>query len=230
MSDYPGLVALAVDVVTLTVRDDKLHILLVQRSIDPFVGQWTLPGVFLAKKWMGKEWEELTDAAERALESKAGLVAHVEQLGTYGSRGRDPRNHVVSVAYIAFAPDLGDPTPGPHVSDAKWEPVAALEGGWGLEGLAFDHNAIALDGVIRAQNKLEYTTLATRFLPEEFTIGDLQKVYEAVWMREIDSGNFYRKVKQTKGFIVPINERRGRAQLYVAGEATMLYPPIRKGD
>ncbi len=127
-------VAVTVDVVALTLRDGALHVLLVERGGPPFQGCWALPGGFLRA---GQE--DLDTAAARELAEETGLAAagspeaasllgrvHLEQLGTYGAPDRDPRMHVVSVAYLAFAPDLPDPKAGTDASAAAWHPVSAL--------------------------------------------------------------------------------------------------------
>ncbi|MFB7411579.1 NUDIX hydrolase [Streptomyces sp. NPDC056202] len=109
------------------------------------------------------------------------------------------------------------------------------EGGDGKEGgpvaLAFDHARILADGVERARSKIEYSSLATAFCPPEFTVGELRRVYEAVWGVALDPRNFHRKVTGTPGFLVPAGgtttRQGGRpAQLFRAGGATLLNPPM----
>jgi len=221
----PPRILLAVDLVILTLRDDRLHVLLVERGIEPYQGTFALPGGFLRD-----EHEAIDAAARRELAEEAGLAdVHLEMLGVYGEPGRDPRGRVVSVAYLAVAPRLPEPVAGTDAADARWIPVdEALSGR--LE-LAFDHRRIVEDGVERARAKLEHTALATAFCGETFTIAELQRVYEAVWGVRIDPRNFYRKVKSTRGFVVPAGPMRrnanGRpARLYRAGPVRVLYPPM----
>lgn len=97
--------------------------------------------------------------------------------------------------------------------------------------LAFDHAQILSDGVERARSKIEYSSLATAFCPTEFTVGELRRVYEAVWGVALDPRNFHRKVTGTPGFLVPTGgtttRQGGRpAQLFRAGGATLLNPPM----
>jgi 8-oxo-dGTP diphosphatase len=179
-----------------------------------------LPGSFLRP-----DDPDLSFAAIRALDAKAKLhVGHIEQLGVYGYKDRDPRMRVVSSAWVAFAPDLGGPVAGKNVRVAEWVPYEDIKG---VRVMAFDHDQIVRDAVHRARNKLEYTTLATSFLPETFTIGELRRVYATVWGKAPDAGNFYRKVKVSKGFLTKVGQI-GRADLFRAGPARMLYPPIRR--
>ena len=97
----PPRILLAVDLVILTLRGGRLHVLLVRRGIEPFIGQAALPGGFLAD-----EREDILAAARRELREEAGLtdIPHLEHLGTYGDPDRDPRGRVVSVAQLAIVP------------------------------------------------------------------------------------------------------------------------------
>jgi len=239
-------VAVTVDVVALTIRDGAVHVLLVRRGVAPYQGLWALPGGFVRGV---HEAEDLPSAAVRELAEETGLSAkagalsrmHLEQLGTYGDPARDPRMRVISVAYLAFAPELPDAAAGGDAAEADWVPLAALgltEAGDQRPGttrrLAFDHARILSDGVERARAKLEYTPLATAFCPAEFTIPELRAVYEAVWGEELHAGNFHRKVLSVPGFVDGTGAtsdktgRRGgpRPRLYRAGDARLLHPAL----
>ncbi|CUU55230.1 8-oxo-dGTP diphosphatase [Parafrankia irregularis] len=272
-------VAVTVDVVALTLRDGRLHVLLVRRGEAPFAGRWALPGGFVRPR-PGVEGpageEDLPEAAARELAEETGLAAadplaapdplaaadplsplsaqsprrvHLEQLGTYGTPGRDPRMRVISVAYLAFAPDLPDPTAGGDAAAAVWAPLSTVSGGLSfdtsgradlgfdavhLDDLAFDHGRILADGIERARSKIEYTPLATAFVGEQFTISELREVYTIVWGRAPHAANFHRKLLSVPGFLEDTGtttERGGnrggrRARLYRAGPATLLYPAL----
>ena len=219
----PPKLSLAVDLAILTVRENLLHVLVIERGVDPYRGRAALPGGFLL------DGEDLRDAAERELAEETGLdgkALHLEQLATYGAPDRDPRCRVVSVAYLAIAPDLPIPTAGSDARSARWAAVEAVR-----DELAFDHAQILDEAVERARAKLEYTTLAAAFCPGTFTIGDLRRVYEVVWDMPLDPRNFSRKVASTEGFVVPTGGKRapetGRpAALYRRGPAQALNPPL----
>ncbi|MFJ8228387.1 NUDIX domain-containing protein [Streptomyces sp. NPDC094448] len=238
--------AVTVDLVVLTVRRHELCALVVRRGEAPFQGRWALPGGFVRAD------EDLVGAAARELAEETGLCAHdpatpelgggahLEQLATYGAPDRDPRMRVVSVAHLVLAPDLPAPRAGGDAHGARWAAVEDLlaqeaepvQDGDGQTGpLAFDHARILADGVERARSKIEYSSLATAFCTPEFTVGELRRVYEAVWGVVLDPRNFHRKVTGTPGFLVPAGgtttRQGGRpAQLFRAGGATLLNPPM----
>lgn len=228
--------AVTVDLVVLTVRESRLCALLIRRGEEPFAGRTALPGGFV------RPGESLGEAAERELAEETGLAdlpVHLEQLATYGAVDRDPRMRVVSVAYLALAPDLPAPTAGGDAAAAHWAPVAELlpelfpnvRAERGHPPFAFDHARILADGVERARSKLEYTPLAAAFCPPEFTVGELRRVYEAVWGVALDPRNFHRKVTGTPGYVRPTGgtttRQGGRpAQLFTRGDVTLLNPPM----
>jgi 8-oxo-dGTP diphosphatase len=241
-------VAVTVDVVALTIRDGALHVLLVQRGAHPYKGRWALPGGFVKvhRDTRGRRTEEdLPEAAMRELSEETGDHlgrVHLEQLATYGAPGRDPRMRVISVAYLAFAPELPDPRAGSDATAAAWVRVDSLgltEGGDAqrpgtTRKLAFDHARILADGLERARSKLEYAPLATAFVGEEFTISELRAVYETVWGEPLHAGNFHRKVLSVPGFVESTGtttERGGarggpKARLYRRGDARLLHPAL----
>ena len=227
--DHPPF-AVTADLVVLTLAGDTLCALLVRRGVEPFLGGWALPGGFVRPD------EDLDTAARRELAEETGLApgtVHIEQLAAYGSPSRDPRMRVVTVAYLALAPDLPVPRAGTDAAEAQWTPVRELGGGLG-GGLAFDHDRILADGLERARAKLEYTPLATAFCPPEFTVAELRRVYELVWDTRLDPRNFHRKVTGADGLLEPTGRTTTRdggrpAQLYARGRAELLYPPMLRG-
>ncbi|MFE9794525.1 NUDIX domain-containing protein [Streptomyces goshikiensis] len=237
--------AVTVDLAVFTVRAGALHVLLIRRGQEPYAGTWALPGGFVLPR------ESAETAARRELAEETGLAPgvvaalHLEQLRTYSDPDRDPRMRVVSVAFTALVPDMPEPAAGGggDADRARWVPVgeaAAPGAGAGADpdpgagsGLAFDHAVILADARERVGSKLEYTCLASAFCPPEFTLGELQAVYETVWDTALDRPNFRRKVLATPGFVeaVPGAARltggRGKpAALYRPGPATTLHPPL----
>ncbi|MGC1208100.1 MAG: NUDIX domain-containing protein [Ornithinimicrobium sp.] len=216
-------VALTVDLVVLTIREGVLQVLLIERGIEPYAGRWALPGGFVLTD------EDLVDAAYRELAEETGISSgiHLEQLGTYGAPDRDPRGRTVTVAHLALAASVAEPTAGSDAHRAAWIEVSRLP----AYDLAFDHAEIVADGIERARAKIEYSPLAAAFCPAEFTVAQLRSVYEAVWGRGLDPRNFHRKVTGSPGFLEPTgqttNADGGRpAQLYRRGHVDILNPPL----
>lgn len=220
-SNFPPF-AVTVDLVVITVRPPHMEVLLVQRTEAPHKGSWALPGGFVGPD------QDLLTAAQAKLSHKTGVDldrAHLEQLATFGDPKRDPRMRIVSVAHLAMVPEPGDL----GVENAAWHRTDELA----TAKLAFDHGDIAAAGIERARAKLEYSTLGTSFCNETFTIVELRNVYEAVWGVSLDPANFHRKVLASEGFVEPtgetVSQGRGRpAQVYRAGPATELHPPINR--
>ena len=219
-------VNLTVDLAILTVREDELKVLLVERGHGPFEGMLALPGGFLRPD------EDVVAAARRELAEETGLSdpkLPLIQLTVYAEPDRDPRGRVITVPYLAIAPNLPVPRAGSDAAAAHWHPVRSVL----AEGtpLAFDHRAILAEAVERARHELEYTTIAPAFCADTFTIGDLRGVYEVVWGQRIDPRNFNRKVTKTEDFVRPAGTRRTRevgrpAMLYQRGGARILNPPM----
>ncbi|MDG4826135.1 NUDIX domain-containing protein [Asanoa sp. WMMD1127] len=225
MAREHAVLRLAVDLCILTVREGSLQVLVVERGNEPYRGRLALPGGFLRGD------EEPSAAAIRELGEETGLDGtrlHLEQLPVFGAPDRDPSGRVVSVPYLAIAPDLPVPRPGSDATGARWSPVASLVSGGTL---AFDHHDILDLAVERARASLENTTVAAVFCDDLFTMGELRGVYEAVWGISLDPRNFSRKVTKTAGFVEPAGARRtdgvGRpAALYRRGPVGRLNPAM----
>lgn len=210
----PARFPVAVDVVALTVLDDVLNVLLVTRLIEPFRGRLALPGGFVVPG------EDLVTAASRELAEETGVgqvPGHLEQLGSYGPAGRDPRGDVLTVAHLLLAPNFPVLSAGSDAEHAAWYPAGQVLDGE-LE-LAFDHGQILADAVERARSKLEYSPLGAVFCGEEFTVARLRAVYEAVWGTHLDPRNFHRKATGTPGFL----EDTGRVTTGVTGRPAALF-------
>jgi ADP-ribose pyrophosphatase YjhB (NUDIX family) len=172
-----------VDIVIFTIQDGTLKVLLIRRGIPPFQGCMAIPGGFV------HDDESLDAAALRELHEETGVNdVYLEQLYTFGAPGRDPRGRVITVAYYALVPAGHSVKPGSDASAAGWHDASALP------PLAFDHKAIIDYALERLRNKLEYTTAGFKLLPEQFTLSELQAVYETILGRKLDKRNFRKKL------------------------------------
>jgi 8-oxo-dGTP diphosphatase len=182
----------------LALRESALHVLLATLAAGPFTGWRALPGGRV------QAGETLDDAAARELAAHSGLAnLHLEQLYTFGSPERDPRGHVVSLAYLGLTPlrAATDPAPAGKYTALEWHPVAALP------RLAYDHGAVVGIAGARLQAKLRYTNLAHALLDDTFTLADLQSVYETVLGRTLDRRNFRKKILAL-GWLRPLDRKR----------------------
>jgi ADP-ribose pyrophosphatase YjhB (NUDIX family) len=177
-----------VDLAILSIQEDALQVLLVKRPAvrgEPFPGQWALPGGFIDVQTD----EDLEACAIRKLKEKAGIsTPYLEQVGSWGSAARDPRDWSVTHVYFALiASDDLYLVPGGNAADVRW---FAVEGHRVREQLAFDHGEILKAAVTRLRNKVEYTSLPAFLMPAEFTLSELQRVYEIALDRPLEKKAF----------------------------------------
>lgn len=168
----------------LDVEEQDLKVMLIQRDIPPFQGQWALPGGFVRVD------ETLEECALRELREETGIEqVFLEQLYTLGELNRDPRERVVTVAYYALV-NLNE-----HriraTTDAR---KAAWFSASDLPKLAFDHDTIVETALRRLKGKLRYEPIGFELLPRKFTIFQLQTLYEIVLERKLDRRNFRKKI------------------------------------
>lgn len=189
--------AVSTDVVIFTIQDEQLRVLLIKRAREPYKNTWALPGGFVEIN------EGLEQAAQRELEEETGISGvYLEQLYTFGRPDRDPRERVITVAYYAMVPpDRTALRPASDARDAGWFHCSALP------DLAFDHDRIISLALQRLTSKIEYSTIALQFMPESFTLGELQRVYEIIQGEHLDKRNFRKKVL-ADGFITDTGTQR----------------------
>lgn len=205
--EYPRA-ALTVDCVVFGFDHAELQVLLIQRGIAPFKGHWALPGGFVRVE------ETLEAAARRELAEETGLEkVFLEQLYTFSTVDRDPRERVISVAYYALTKPTDHRTQADtDADDAQWFSVSQVP------ALAFDHAEILHTALQRLRGKLRYEPIGFELLPPKFTLSQLQALYEAVLGTDLDKRNFRKKVLSFD-LLLPLDEthREGAhrpAQLY----------------
>ncbi|MGP1383577.1 MAG: NUDIX hydrolase [Thainema sp.] len=201
--------ALAVDCVIFGFDDRyQLQIMLIQRNLEPFKGQWALPGGFVRID------ESLEDAARRELAEETGLQnIFLEQLYTFGQPKRHPGDRVVSVAYYALVNLVEHAVQAAtDASAAAWFPVQALP------PLAFDHQTILQTALQRLKGKVRYEPIGFELLPNKFTLTELQRLYETVLEEPLDKRNFRKKILKMD-LLIELDEK----QQGVAHRAAKLY-------
>jgi 8-oxo-dGTP diphosphatase len=204
--------SITVDVVVFTVADGYLQVLGIRRPNPPFRGSFALPGGFVRMD------ESLEDAARRVLREETGVKdIYLEQLYTFGDPGRDPRTRVITVAYVALVPiERIMITREAQAKMLIWLRIESWRGRPCAVGpldrpepLAFDHERIVATAVERVRGKLEYTTIAFQLLRSEFTLTEIQQVYETILERKLAKAAFRRRILDA-GVVRPTSrERRG---------------------
>lgn len=200
--------ALTTDCVVFGLDDEDLKVLLIQRDLPPYEGKWALPGGFV------RVGESLDDSALRELREETGVSkVFLEQLYTFGEPDRDPREHIVTVAYYALVNLIQHPPKAD--TDARNAAWFAMDD---IPQLAFDHQKILTSALDRLRAKVRYQPIGFELLPLKFTLGELQWLYERILEETIDKRNFRKKVKS-----LGILEETDEIQQDVAHRAARLY-------
>ena len=198
----------AVNVVCFKIDWDErmLNVLLVKRSINPHKNKWSLPGGFV------QDDETLEDAARRIFIKETGIApSYLSQFRTYSSTKRDKRltqynkdekTRVITTAFTAIYTSNEELQLDDESEDIQWFKIPRRYlTRYIPEKMAFDHHDMLLDASNRLRISLEYSGLATRFLPEHFTLGQIQDIYEIIWEVELDPANFREKLTNVEGWI-----------------------------
>jgi len=179
-----GIMGVAVDLSIFTVQEGRLELLLIRMKREPYTGKWALPG----GRIRGDETVE--QAAVRELREKTGLgEVYLEQLYAFSEPARDPGGRCISVAHLALIRGDVQLRTTDKYSGIGWFPVTRLP------ALAFDHKEIAAYAIKRLRAKLEWSDVARNLLDKTFTLGELQRLYEAILGKRLDARNFQRRVQ-----------------------------------
>lgn len=178
----------AVDSVIFTVYGGELQVLLIKRDEHPFQGEWSLVGGFVDIH----DDTSLEETALRKLEEKTGFSSpYLEQVISIGGTGRDPRGWTISTIYYALIPhDSLRINKGKGATDAK---MISVENAHEM-GLAFDHNKVLTLCLERLRNKALYTTLPVHLMRGNFTLSELQSIYETILGHSIQQKSFRRRM------------------------------------
>lgn len=172
------------DCVIFSFDGTKLRVLLVQRGIEPYKGRWAFPGGFM------KMDESAEEGALRELQEETGLAgAYIRQFHTFTAPQRDPRERVITIAYYALV-RMQEVKGGDDATDARW---FALDE---VPQLAFDHDQILRKAEQALRQQIHFEPVGFELLPEQFTIKELQNLYEAILDVRFDRRNFYNKMKR----------------------------------
>ena len=176
-----------IDCVIYSFNEGKLQLLLTERSVYPYKDWWALPGFFVEKD------EEMEDAVKRILYEHTGLKdIFMEQLGAFADAKRHPEGRILTVAFstiVKYEDVKSKIKPRTsYMRQAKWFAINQLP------ELAFDHAKIVEQSLQKLKHTINYSTAVYEFLPEKFTLTQLQQVYEAILGKTLDKRNFRKKI------------------------------------
>ena len=199
MQNKSSRIKIAVDAIVFGYsKQDGISVLLIQRKYEPFRNSWAIPGGFVLEN------ESLEEAVERELLEETGIkVNYLEQLYTFGEPGRDPRQHITSVAYFGLvkSAQFQRLKASTDAADAKWFNIKRLP------VLAFDHKQILQKAIDRLRAKVRYQPIGFELLDKKFPFSDLEKLYTALLDKEINRRNFSKKILSF-GFIEETGEKQ----------------------
>jgi len=193
--------AVTTDCVVFGFDGKELKVLLIERGLDPYKGMWAFPGGFLRMD------ETAEECAKRELKEETGLeLAKVRELGTFSGVNRDPRERVISIAFYSLAKH-STVKGGDDAAKAKW---------WAIDDipqLAFDHDYILRKAMKRIRQDIHFEPVGFDLLDEQFTIAELQRLYESILGVQFDRRNFYRKMLQT-GVLEEVEDNKPYVKYY----------------
>ncbi len=176
--------SVSIDCVIFGYDTTDLKVLLIKRGEDPYCNYWALPGDLIKPK------EDIDDSVSRVLKDLTGLSeVYMNQVKTFGDVGRHPLGRVFTVAYFSLL-KIGDYqlNPSSFATEAEWHSVSRIG------ELAFDHNKIFATCKQELVNSVKVKPIGFELLPEEFTLTELQNLYETILQKTFDTRNFRKKI------------------------------------
>lgn len=191
------------DCVIFGFNGTKLNVLLIERGIEPFKGQWAFPGGFL------KMDETTEEGAMRELFEETGLKeAYIRQFHTFSEVNRDPRERVITIAYYALV-QISEAQGGDDAAKAQWFPLDQVP------SLAFDHDLILRQALSELRKQIHFEPIGFELLPKKFTMTQLQRLYEAILNVKFDRRNFHNKLLKL-GILTELDEKLTLANKKIA--------------
>ena len=173
----------AVDCVIFTYEEEELKILLYPRGFEPSQGKWSLMGGFVEPD------KTLENEAQKVLYNTVGLKdIFLEQVFAFSRPERDPGGRVISVVFYALMPIDYQDKELVRKHGAHWWPVNKLP------DLVFDHEEIINTALQKLQQKAQIHLVGKEMLPEKFTLTQLHNLYNAIFQKKFDAGNFRKKI------------------------------------
>lgn len=210
----------SVDCVIIGYDNHELHVLVLKWKN---LNVWSLPGGFISKE------EDMNTAATSVLRDRTGLkFPYLDQFYTFGNKDRSSLDvdwkvfaklgieaeamkkwlgqRFITTGYFALV-EINECNPQPDfLSDlCEWKPIRDLP------ELMLDHDLIIKKAINHIKIQINYLPIGISLLPESFTMKKLQKLYEAILDKELDRGNFQRKMLKLGIFIRQEKQLTGAA-------------------
>ena len=189
--------AVTTDCVVFGFDGRDLKILLIERGLDPYKGCWAFPGGFLNMN------ETAEQGALRELMEETSLkLRYIKQVGAFSDINRDPRDRVITIAFYALAKNAAVQG-GDDAAKAQWFSLNEVP------RLAFDHDHILRVTLEKLRKDIHFEPIGFDLLDEQFTMSELQRLYETILGIQFDHCNFYKKMLQT-GILEEVDDDEGR--------------------
>ncbi len=200
--------ALSVDCVILGYHEESIKLLVIERGASPHLGKKALPGDLVYPN------EDMNLAATRVLKDLTGLEdVNMTQFHSYGQVDRHPIGRVVTVGYYSLINvDQYRPLANNWADNVYWEDVN------NLPELAFDHNDIVNEALQVLRERVRRQPIGFKLLPRNFTLGQMQNLYEAILNTKFDKANFRKKILS-----MDLLQNTGKMQTDVAHRPARLF-------
>ena len=179
-----------------TVDKGVVKILLVKRTNNPYNGYWALPSGALYNN------ELLEVGAKRELKEKTGIDnVNLEMVGVFDKLDRSNLARMIGISFLGVIDinKVNIQKTTLKTSNAEYFPIDSIP------NLAYDHNEVIEKSLEILKNKIVKSDILKELFPKEFTLPELQKVYETLLNKELDRRNFRKKLLND-GIIWAVNK------------------------
>lgn len=199
---------ISLDTVIFGFNGNDLNVLLLQMQYN---SEWFLPGGYINKD------EALVDAAKRVLYERTGVQnVFLEEFAVFGQLNRSesaysmfPHDFWMGQRFITigFYALINHSDAIPHCdhlsSDCRWHPLSSIH----ELNMTMDHRAILQKALLTLRRDLSLRPIGYQLLPDKFSLPELQRLYELILGKQLNRGNFYRKIKKLN-ILTKLNEQK----------------------
>lgn len=167
-----------------TIDKNSLKVYLIRRLEEPFKGYWMLPSNLLMTS------ETIEECAEATIEEYVGIKnIHIEQCNIFSKVDRLPNDRILGNSVIGIIDEE---------SLLMRKKKTPYEGVWfnvdEIPKMIFDHAEILRDAINHLKKYLTNPVMLKIFFPSDFTLPELQVVYEQILGKKLDRRNFRKMI------------------------------------